>query len=116
MRFCDLVVEEGEVAHAVHVVAEREHAVVGAERAQPGLPQGLEPDLEQQAAQEEQQGVAPVGGVRPVPHRLDVQMRLEHAAQQLEDLVGDVDGAVGEHDGGAQRRSRSRWWRRSDRR
>ena len=97
-----LVVEEGEVPHPVDVVAEREHAVVGAERPQPGPPERLEPGLEEQAAQEEEERVAPVGGVRPVTDRLDVQVGLEHAAHELEHLVGDVRGAVGEHDRGAQ--------------
>ena len=100
----DLVVEEGEVAHAVHVVAEREHTVVSAEGAQAGLPERVEADLEQQPAQEEEQGVAPVGRVGPVPHRLHVEVRLEHAAHQLEDLIGHVGGAPGEDDGGAERR------------
>jgi hypothetical protein len=36
-----------------------------------------------------------------VTDRLHVQVRLDHAAQELEDLVGDVGGPIGEHDGGA---------------
>ncbi len=97
-----LVVEEREVEHPVHVVAEREHPLVGAEGPQPGLPEGIEADFPQQVAQEKEQRVAPVRGIRPVPHRLHVEMRLQHATQELENLVGHVDGAVGEHDGGAQ--------------
>jgi len=99
----DLVVEERVVPHAVHVVAEGEHAVVGAEGAQAGLPERVEPDLKQHAAQEEEQGVAPVSRVGPVAHRLHVEMRLEHATHQLEDLVGHVGGARGQHDRGAER-------------
>lgn len=99
----DLVVEEGVVAHAVHVVAERQHAVVGPEGAQAGLPERVEPYLEQHAAQEEEQGVAPVGRVGPVAHRLHVEVRLQHAAHQLEHLVGHVGGARGQHDRGAER-------------
>ena len=91
----DLVVEEGVVAHAVDVVAERQHAVIGAEGAQPGLPQRREPDLQHQAPQEEQQRVAPVGGIGPVAHRLDVQMGLHHAAEHFEHLVGDVGRLLG---------------------
>ena len=69
------------------------------------------PRSEQQAAQEEQQRVAPVRRIRPVAHRLDVQMRLHHAADQLEHLVGDVGGAIGDDD--ARDRAQSRWrWRR----
>jgi hypothetical protein len=98
----DLVIEEGEVEHAVHVVTEREHAVVGAEGPEPGLPQALEADLAEDPPQEEEERVAPVGGVRPVADRFHVQMSLEHSADQLEHLVGDIRRAVGEHDGRAQ--------------
>jgi hypothetical protein len=104
----DLVVEEGVVAHAVDVVAERQHAVIGAERAQPGLPQRCQADLAHQSAQKEQQRVAPVRGVGPVAHRLDVEMGLHHAADQLEHLVGDVDRLVGEYDGRPQLAHRRR--------
>ena len=100
----DLVVEERVVAHAVHVVAKRQHAVVGAEGAETRLPERLPAHLQQQPAQEEEQGVAPVGRVGPVPHRFHVEVRLEHAAHQLEDLVRHVRGARGEDDGGAERR------------
>ena len=102
----DLVVEEVEVEHAVHVVAERQHAVVRAERPEPRLPQGIEPDVQQHAPEEEQDRVAPVRGIRPVPDGLDVQVRLEHAAEQLEDLVGDIGRPLGEHDARPERRDR----------
>ncbi len=100
----DLVVEEGVVPHAVHVVPEGEHAVVSSEGAQAGLPEIVEARLLQQAPQEEEQGVAPVGRVGPVADRLHVEVRLQHAAHQLQDLVGHVGGARGEHDRGAERR------------
>jgi hypothetical protein len=87
----------------VHVVAEREHAVVGAERAQARAPEVVEAHLQQQAPQEEEQGVAPVGRVGPVADRLHVEVRLQHAADQLQHLVGHVGGAVGEDDGGPER-------------
>ena len=107
----DLIVEKVEVEHPVHVVTEGEHALVGAEGAQTRVPEGLEPDLEEKISQEEEQRVAPVRGVGPVSDRFHVQVRLEHAAHELEHLVGHVRGAVGEDDGGAHggrgRRGRS---------
>ena len=74
------------------------------------------PTSQQQPPQEEEQRVAPVRRVGPVPHRLDVEMRLHHAADQLEHLVGDVDGPVGEDDGRPELAWRSPWRRCSDRR
>ena len=38
---------------AVHVVAEGEHSLIGTERPQTGLPEGVEPDVQQQAPQKE---------------------------------------------------------------
>ena len=100
----DLVVQHRVVAHSVHVVTEREHALVGAPGAQPRLPQRRETHVQRQPADEKQQRVAPVRRVGPVPDRLHVEVGLQHAADQLEHLVGDVDGAVGGDDGGAEPR------------
>jgi hypothetical protein len=55
----DLIVEEGEVEHAVHVVTKREHAVVGAEGSEPGLPHALEADLSEDSPQEEEERSRP---------------------------------------------------------
>jgi hypothetical protein len=51
----------------VDVVAERQHTVVGPERAQPGLPQGSQAELQHQAAQEQQQpySVTPAEAEKP---------------------------------------------------